>query len=364
MFIKRIGCFLIGIIFTLNLSAKDLKIDEPSHLKLNAYLEAYYLHDFNHASQKSQPDFIYNFDRSNEPNINLAFIKAAYASDKFRANFALADGTYMRANYAAEPHHLRNIYEANVGFKLSDEHKLWLDIGVLPSHIGFESAMGIQNWTLTRSVLADNSPYFETGASVSYTSQNGQWYLSGLLLNGWQRIQRADDNSTPSFGHQLTYKPNDRLVLNSSSFIGNEQSDQDRKMRYFHNFYAQYKLNSFWSVLFGLDLGAEQRVRGSQEYNIWYAPVAIVKYQMTDQLSFAARAEYYRDRDGVIVKTNANDGFTVEGYSINVDYKLSDSMTLRSELKSLNCSEALCSKANTNSAQDNVMLTSSFAVSF
>ena len=363
MILRTLGFFLLSMLLISDLSAQDLSVGAPPNLKLSGYVEAYYLHNFNHGGQKNQPDFIYNFDRSNEPNINLAFIKAAYASDKFRANFALADGTYMRANYAAEPHHLRNIYEANVGFKLSDEHKIWLDIGVLPSHIGFESAMGIQNWTLTRSVLADNSPYFETGASVSYTSQNGQWYLSGLVLNGWQRIQRADDNSTPSFGHQLTYKPNDRLVLNSSSFIGNEQSDQDRKMRYFHNFYAQYKLNSFWSVLFGLDLGAEQRVRGSQEYNIWYAPVAIVKYQMNDQLSFAARAEYYRDRDGVIVKTTSSNGFAVQGYSLNADYKLSENMLLRSELKSLNCSEAICSKVN-NNAQDNITLTTSLAVSF
>jgi len=359
---KIIGSFLCGLIFTSNLSAQDFKLDESSKLKWSAYLEAYYLHDFNHAGQKHQPDFVYNFDRSHEPNINLAFIKVAYASNVFRANLALADGSYMRANYAAEPNHLRKILQANIGFRLSDADQLWLDIGVLPSHIGFESAVGIENWTLTRSVLADNSPYFETGASVSYTSQNGQWYLSGLVLNGWQRIQRAEGVSSPSFGHQLTYKPNDRLVLNSSSFVGNDNSDQDRKMRYFHHFYAQYELNSRWSVLFGFDLGAEQKFRGSDAYNIWYAPITIVKYRMTDQLSFAARAEYYRDADSVIVKTESDHGFKATGYSVNADYKLSDRMTLRSELKALKCSEDACSRANPT--QENTTLTSSLAISF
>ena len=39
---------------------------------------------------------------------------------------------------------------ANAGYKLSAKKAWWLDIGVLPSHIGFESAVGKDNWTLTR----------------------------------------------------------------------------------------------------------------------------------------------------------------------------------------------------------------------
>lgn len=360
MILKTLICIVLVLLLSANISAEELDMSAPSKLKLSAYVEAYYLHG-NHAGQ-NQPDFVYSFDRRHEPNINLALMRAAYASDKFRANLALADGSYMRANYAAEPHHLRNIFEANIGLKLSKDNQLWLDLGVLPSHIGFESAVGVENWTLTRSVLADNSPYFQTGARVSYASQNGQWYLSGLVINGWQRIQRANDASTPSIGHQLTYRPNDRLVLNSSSFIGNNSADQDRKMRYFHHFYAQYQLNSHWSVLFGFDIGAEQKMRNSQDYNIWYAPITIVKYQMTDQLSIAARAEHYRDRDGVIVKAPSDDGFSATGYSMNVDYKWTNNITLRSELKSLRYSEDRHLRAN--STEDNITLTSSLALSF
>lgn len=359
---KIILYILLSLSLSANVSAQDLSLNAPPNLKWSAYLETYYLHGFSHANQKNPPDFVYNFDRGHEPNINLALIKAAYASGKLRANLALADGTYMRSNYAAEPSHLRNIFEANMGLKLSDQHQLWLDIGVLPSHIGFESAIGIENWTLTRSVLADNSPYFETGARVSYTSDNGEWYLSGLVINGWQRIQRANDASVPSIGHQLTYKPNERLILNSSSFIGSDSADRDRKMRYFHHFYAQYQLNSRWSVLFGLDLGAEQKMRNSQDYNIWYAPITIVKYRMTDQLSLAARAEYYRDHDEVIIKTSSNEGFKAVGYSINVDYQLSEHLRLRSELKRLQSTDVL--SLNANHHEDNITLTSSIALSF
>jgi hypothetical protein len=75
------------------------------------------------------------------------------------------------------------------------------------SHIGFESAIGKDCWNLTRSILADNSPYYESGAKLSYTSKNEKWFISGLILNGWQRIQRVEGNNLPAFGHQLTFKP-------------------------------------------------------------------------------------------------------------------------------------------------------------
>ncbi|HQN64271.1 MAG TPA: porin [Methylophilus sp.] len=300
---------------------------------LNGYLETYYIHDFDHASNDTRPSFAYSHNKTGKPSINLAIIKARLDSDNIRANLALGSGSYMRANYALEPKDLQKVFEANIGLKLSNQYNLWLDAGVLPSHIGFESAIGAENWTLTRSILADNSPYFETGLRLSYTSEDGKWYASGLLLNGWQRIQRPDGNTTPAFGHQLTYKPNSRMTLNSSSFIGNDKSDRDRRMRYFHNFYGQYQLDDRWSLTTGFDVGAEQKERNSGSYNIWFTPIVIARYTYSDKLGFAARAEYYQDKDGVIIDTGTPSGFRTASYSANVDYKFSTNVSLRAELR-------------------------------
>ena len=70
--------------------------------------------------------------------------------------------------------------------------------GIFTSHIGFESAVSKDCWTLTRSILADNSPYYESGARLTYTSNNNKWLISALALNGWQRIQRPAGNSLMS----------------------------------------------------------------------------------------------------------------------------------------------------------------------
>lgn len=321
-------CFLVG-----NAFADEASFKSKIPLKVSGYIESYHIHDFNRSSIGTRPSFAFSHNETGKPSINLAIIQADLDFENVRAHLALGSGTYMRANYAREPDSLQKIYAANVGVKLSSQRNLWLDAGVMPSHVGFESAIGLQNWTLTRSILADNSPYFETGAKVSYTSEDKRWYASALILNGWQRIQRADGNTTPTFGHQLTYQPSPQLTLNSSSLIGNDQSDRDRKMRYFHNFYAQYQFDERWGLIAGFDIGAQQKVRGSDSYDIWLSPVLIGRYRYSDTVSIAARAEYYQDINGVIVETNAPNGFRTQSYSANIDYQFLKNINLRAELR-------------------------------
>lgn len=315
--------------------AQEIVEEEKGKLSVSGYLEAYYQHDFNRSLQNTRPGFVYSHNRNNEVNVNLAFVKLGYTATRVRSNLALATGTYMNANYASEPGVLKNIYEANVGVKLSSKHELWLDAGIMPSHIGFESAIGKDNWTLSRSIMADNSPYFETGARLSYSSPNGKWFASGLLLNGWQRIQRPDGTTSPAFGHQLTYKVGTRWTINSSSFIGNEKADSVRQMRYFHNLYAIWQPNERLGITTGFDIGAEQKQKGSSDYTTWYAPVVIVRYSPVKSLNVSFRGEYYDDRKGVIIATGTDNGFQAFGYSLNVDYPILPNVSWRTEFKNL-----------------------------
>ena len=221
----------------------------PPEQKLNPFsfighVEVYYSYDFNKPNNNNRPAFIYSHNRHNEFNANLAFLKATYNTDRLRANIAIAAGTYMNANYAAEPGVLKNIYEANAGVKISKNRNLWLEAGIFSSHIGFESAYSPGSWTLTRSMLADNSPYYESGAKLTYISENGIWLFSGLALNGWQRIQRVSANSLMSWGTQIQVKPSEKVLLNYSSFLGPEKPDSVRLWRYFHNLYGIFQVNT------------------------------------------------------------------------------------------------------------------------
>jgi hypothetical protein len=332
-------------------------------LKFSGYVETYYSYDFNQPENNVRPGFVYSHNRHNEVAVNLGLIKANYDTGTVRANLALMAGSYANANLAAEEGTLKNIYEANAGVKISKTANLWVDAGIFTSHIGFESAIGKDCWTLTRSILADNSPYYESGAKISYTSPTGKWFVSGLVLNGWQRIQRVDGNKTLAFGHQLTYKPGDKVTLNSSSFIGNDKPETERRMRYFHNLYGQFQLTYKFGLIAGFDIGAEQKAKGSESYNCWYAPVLIAKYAVTNKASITARGEYYSDEDGVIVSSDTPNGFKTLGYSLNFDYSIYSNVVWRVEARSLNSKDPIFTQ-NSDVTRNNTFITTALAISF
>ncbi len=350
---------LAGISLTAHAQTDSIK----SALKFSGYLETYYCYDFGNPENHTRPDFAYSFTGHNEVSLNLGMLKAAYEKNNVRANLALMTGSYANANLTAEPGVLKNIFEANAGVKISKTKNLWIDAGIFTSHIGFESAIGKDSWNLTRSILADNSPYYESGVKISYTSDDEKWFLSGLFLNGWQRIQRVDGNNTPSFGHQLTFKPNNKVTLNSSSFIGSDTPDKVRLMRYFHNFYGQFQLYKEFALTVGFDIGAQQKTKGSSDYNIWYSPVLITRYSPTEKISIAARGEYYSDPNQVIIATGTNNGFKTFGYSLNLDYNISDNVIWRMEGRGFSSQDNIFTLNNKPSNQNQFVITS-LAISF
>ena len=342
--------------------AQDSTVNTVNPLTFSGYIETYYTYDFNKPIDNNRPGFIYSHNRHNEFNLNLGFLKCSYSTDKVRANLAIAAGTYMNANLAAEPGVLKNIFEANAGFKIGKKN-LWLDAGIFTSHIGFESAIGKDNWTGTRSILADNSPYYEAGAKLTYTTDDGKWLLSGLALNGWQRIKRVDGNSLMSFGTQITYKPTGIITLNYSTFIGTDKPDSVRQMRYFHNIYGIFQVSDVFGITAGFDIGTEEKSNSNSDMNTWYTPVFIAKFNVSTKVSLTARGEYYNDENGVIISSGTANGFKTTGVSLNVDYAPSSNMLFRIEGRMLHSKDNIFTKSNTMT-NTNSFIATAFALSF
>lgn len=336
---------------------------EKSPLTFSGYIETYYSYDFGNPDNHLRPGFVYSHNKHNELNLNLGLAKVNYAKDNVRGNLAIMTGTYAEYNLAAEQDLLKNVYEANIGVKISSKHNLWVDAGIMPSHIGFESAIGKDCQALTRSILADNSPYYEAGAKIGYTSKSEKWYLAAMYLNGWQRIQKIDGNQTPAFGTQITYKPSSKTTLNWSTYAGNEQADIDRKWRYFHNLYGQFKLSDKTNLTAGFDIGSQQSANKSDKYDTWYSPVLILQYKPTAKIQLAARGEYYDDEKGVIIATGTENGFKTYGFSANFDYLVSDNVMFRIEARNLSSKDDVFLKDG-NPTDNNTFLTTSLAISF
>ncbi|QJD96128.1 porin [Mucilaginibacter robiniae] len=334
-----------------------------SHLTISGYAELYYGFDFNKPADHNRPGFVYAYNRHNEVNLNLGFIKAAYDNGTVRANLALMAGTYANANLAAEPGVLKNIFEANAGVKLSKTANLWLDAGIFASHIGYESAIGKNCWTLTRNIASDNTPYYESGAKLTYTTADSKWTLTGLYLNGWQRISRPDGNNKPAGGIEVYYTPSSKVTLNYSNYLGSEGADSVGVRRFYHNFYGIFQLTDKVGITAGFDYGIQQKAKGSSTHNHVLSPVAVARYQFASKWAVAGRVEYYQDKNGVIISTATPNGFKTTGYSLNLDYAPITNALIRLEGKVYDSKDDIFLK-NGSYVGTSPVITASFAVSF
>jgi hypothetical protein len=298
-------------------------------LKVSMFVDTYYAFDFTKPADKNRPFFLYSHNRHNEFAINNAILSATYTTERVRGAFGLLTGTYARSNYAAEPQLFRNIFEANAGYQLAKG--LWLDAGIFGSHIGAETAISLDNLTLTRSLMAENSPYYETGVKLTFEA-NDKLTLTGLILNGWQNIQENNDNK--AIGTQIQYKPAQHVLLNSSTFIGKEiPAYADTTIstnRYFHNFFAQIDFSQKLTLLAAFDIGFQQRI-GASGYDTWYTPNVILRYRPVNKVALAGRVEYYDDKAGIILPTFTPNGFQTLSYSLTLDYRPLEEVALRLE---------------------------------
>lgn len=330
-------------------------------LYISTFLDVYYVFDFNQPAGSSRQSFFYNHNRHNEFNLNEGILKAELVHPRYRMNLGFHAGTYVNDNYAAEPGFLKNVYEANAGLSIDKKSRLWLDFGILPSYIGFESAISIDNPTLTRSIAAENSPYFVSGAKVTYIPSK-KWEFSAFVLNGWQRIQRISGNSLPSFGTQIRLSPKPGYLINWSTFAGTDDPDSTRRIRYFSNIYSQLQTGSHFVLTVGLDYGIQQNSKHSSSYNIWYSPALIAQWFIKSKWKTAIRGEYYQDDSGTIISAFVPEAFRVAGISWNLDYSPVPDISCRIETRLLKSTKPILNTAQTS--DHNFFVAASIAVKF
>lgn len=263
---------------------------KESPLSVGAYLDLYYNFNFNKPSDGYNPYF-FSYNRHNEINVNLAFLDLNYKTPDFKSRITLGVGTYMNANYAAEPGSLKNIVEASVSFRLWREKNIWMEAGVLSSPYTNESPISKDQLMYTRSLSAENVPYYLSGVRLlTPLSSKVNLYLS--VLNGYQVIQKAGQHL--SFGSRLEILPADKIQINWNTFIGNTQSAQQPKfrMRYLNDLYLIFSPSEKWETTANFYYGIQEKEEGKSEY--WQGNAA-ARYSFTARWSLSGRLEYYDD---------------------------------------------------------------------
>ncbi len=304
--------------------------DDVSPVQWGGFVDTYFAYDFSRPrgfdrSYTTQPA------RHHEMNVNLAFLEAKINRERTRGRLAIQAGTSVQANYAGEPSNgsysgpslSRNVQEAFAGYRIAD--KTWIDAGIFFSHIGAESFISSDNPTYTRSLVADYSPYYQSGVRLSH-SFDDRWSAQVQILNGWQNISESNQNL--ALGTQLSYAPNPEWKWTYNTFIGRESS-----FRHFHDGVVSFQPNATWTFLAQADIGFQDQAP-TGEAGHWKGATLIVRKKLTANLAISARGERYEDGHRILV-TNTPNGrsFRVWGASLGVDLEPETGFLFRNEIR-------------------------------
>jgi len=154
-----------------------------------------------------------------------------------------------------------------------------------------------------------------------------KWSFLLNVSNGWQVIR--DINTSKALGTQIQFSPNEKITLNSSTFVEDQPIFSGRSLRLFHNFYGDFELSKKIRLIAGFDFGWQDDLLLSvNNQRTWLGQVLIIQYKFSETYAVAARQEYYSDPDGVIIGSD-----NLQSYSLNFDYSINKKAMLRLEGK-------------------------------
>ncbi|HEX8698635.1 MAG TPA: porin [Myxococcaceae bacterium] len=281
-------------------AAAEPEVPLASRLKFEGGVDVYYGHNFLRPADASNfiPGTGTTAKRANEFSLNLATLGMSVDPAPVGFRFLLGYGTSMEVLHAGEPggtaagpNVWRYVQQASLAYVAGP---LTVEAGIYPSHIGFESLQSQLNWTYSRAWMSELSPYYQTGVKGTWRFSEA-WSAQLHVLNGWQNI--GENNHGKALGTQLAYS-GERLSASFNTFVGEEGSEDSDGLRLFGDVVAVYKVTSALSVGVSADVGRQQ-VPGA-EAALWYAAGLNARVQLSGPVALAARAEFVKDRDGLI----------------------------------------------------------------
>jgi hypothetical protein len=355
----------LGLVPTL-LAAQQPPQSQAPAMTFGGFVDTYIAWDTGRPATIDRP-YTTQAARHAEFNVNLAFIDAILSGDRVRGRLALQAGTSVQANYLTEPSVGRYsgpslaqyVQEAVVGARIAKS--AWVDAGIFLSHTGSETWVSRDNLTYTRSLVADFSPYYESGVKLTWQVRPDVTALF-TVVNGWQKI--SENNADKSVGVRLDWAVSPHITLGYYNLIGNEEPDSVRaQVRFFNGMTAKWTSHE-WTLI-GTISGGRQN-DGSDAPPSWWGASLVAHAQTTEHTAFSGRVETFSDPHSVIVQTGTDSPFRAFGGSFGLDFTFAEGVTWRTEFRGLRSQDAIFvdSHAPTGRSKTNAVFISSLAVTF
>jgi hypothetical protein len=351
---------------TRTLARDTVPADTAVSVKVSGFVDGYVAWD-THRPRSLDRAFTTAAARHSEFNINLAYLDATLSGPRVRGRFAAQFGTSVQANYAAEPRVGNNsgpdvsrfIQEAYVGYQLHPT--VWVDAGVFFAPFGAENWISRDNPVYTRSLIADNSPYYESGVRLTWQARPSL-QLQGHVINGWQNISETNQSKAVAF--RADWTPHARVTLTYDTFLGNEQPDSlSGRLRQFHEGIVKVALDPRTSLAATFDYGRQPRSVGTGA-DAWRGYAVLLRRELSSRVGLGARVEGYSDPAQVIVNTGGPAGLRVTGGSANVDVRLHARAVWRTEWRQLSARDPVFPSGVSALVRTNAVGVSSLALTF
>lgn len=332
------GLVVLFLILTAGMVfAEEAKEPAKSPLQISGFVDTYYSFNFNRPD--SNTNGLSNFDfYHNAFSINLAEIVLSKAADPvgFRVDLDFGEttdfihcgvrscGSLAAPGSPEEPY--KNIQQAYVTW--ATPAGLTLDMGKFVTHMGLEVIESKDNWNYTRGLLFCCAiPYYHTGLRANYVISDMLW-VNGYALNGWNNT--FENNNGKTFGAQVGIVPIKPLTV-ILNWIGPESgaiSGVPFRNRQVYDAIVTFNLTDNLSFAANYDYGTLKPTAGGDD--LTYSGIALYARLAADPYALAVRVESASDDDGVMFGTVDN---TVQELTVTGEVKVSSSLLVRAEVR-------------------------------
>lgn len=367
--IRTTPSYLLPLIVLALMSPNISFADSEKKITWGGFIDTQYALDFN-SPPNGDRAFTTQPARDNEFNLNLGFIEVNLTSPKTTGRLAFQAGTSVQSNYSSEPKRgsisggdlSRHIQEAKIGYLIGEKTRV--DAGIFFAHVGSESWISRDNLVLTRSLVAEYSPYYLSGLKITH-SLSERLTAQVLVTNGWQNI--SENNKDKNLGTGVEYNF-EYVTIAYNAMFGNEVSGdlngtpRKGEFRHFHNFILKNRSPERLEWIAQADAGF-QRKPDSPDYSSWWGASFMGRYKLNETQKVAFRLEHYEDADQIIIVTGQAAPFNATGGSLGFDQTLDEGLVWRNEIRILASTESIFPKEGAL-AKDNTTVTTSLAFSF
>ncbi len=336
-------------------------LDFLRNTTINLGIDGYYAYNFNRPVGRVNLLRAYDV-LSNNFSLNQASIIFERAPDlsqgcrfggRLDLQFGQATDT-LQGNPANEPRPqiYRNIFQAYGTYIAPVGSGLTLDFGKWSSSLGLENNYTKDQMNYSRSYYFDFLPFYHTGIRANYRV-NDRLALNYWLVNGTNQAEATNGFKDELFG--FVVKPRNSITWTFNYYLGQEHPDRivvspvnpipvqpglsfqairpapDGRLHIFDS-YVMWQLSPKWTMAVEGDYVIEHLWRNealprSSATSHVAGGAVYARYQLTQKLGVAERAEYLSDRGGLF------SGLTqaLKETTATLDYKLDDAFLMRYE---------------------------------